>query len=104
MRNAIAALMADLDRLDTTIERLTQDRQRGMTRGALDMLRRAGAPMGLRAITMALMARKDMDVADRALVGRTMEKLRVSLTRQWQNGIVRREKGPGLKMVWSVAA
>lgn len=80
-----------------------QDRQRGMIRGALDILRRAGAPMGLRTVTVALMADKGIDTADAALVNRTMEKLRVSLTRQWQQGIVAREKGPGLTVVWSIA-
>jgi hypothetical protein len=44
-----------------------------------------------------------MDTADRALVNRTMEKLRVSLTRQWRHGVVTREKGPGRTMVWGVA-
>jgi hypothetical protein len=58
--------------------------------------------MGLRALTVALRAEKSMDTADHALVGRTMEKLRVSLTRQWQHGVVRRDKGPGLSVVWSV--
>jgi hypothetical protein len=103
MRNVIAALSADLTRLDTEIERLTQDRRRGMTRGALDILRRAGQPMGIRALTVALMADKGMDAADRALVNRTMEKMRVSLTRQAAAGIVRRERGPGWTMVWSIA-
>jgi hypothetical protein len=59
-----------------------------MTRGALDNLRRAGQPMGLRALTVELMTDKGMDSADGALVNRAMEKLRVSLTRQWQHGIV----------------
>ena len=102
MRNVIATLSADLGRLDAEIERLTQDRRRGMTRGALDILRRAGQPMGLRAVTVALMAGKGMDTADRAAVRREMEKLRVSLTRQAAAGIVRREKGPGWTTVWSV--
>ena len=103
LRNKIAALTTDLDRLDATVERLGQERARGMTRGALDILRRAGRPMGLRAITVALMAEKGMDTADSALVNRTMDKLRVSLTRQWQHGIVRREKGPWQSVGWSVA-
>jgi hypothetical protein len=103
LRNKIAGLMADLDRLDATVERLGQERARGMTRGALDILRRAGQPMGLRAITVALMTDKGMATIDPALVNRTMEKLRVSLTRQWQHGIVTRENGPRLTAVWSVA-
>jgi hypothetical protein len=104
LRNKIGALTVDLDRLDATVERLGQERARGMTRGAVDILRRAGEPMGLRAITVALMTEKGMDTADRALVGRTMEKLRVSLTRQWQHGIVTRELGQGQSVVWVVSA
>lgn len=103
LRTKIAVLMADLDRLDATVERLSQERARGMTRGALDILRRAGQPMGLRALTVALMAEKGMDVVDRAMVNRTMEKLRVSLTRQWQHGIVTRERGPGWSVAWGIA-
>jgi hypothetical protein len=103
LRSRIAALTADLDRLDATVERLGQERARGMTRGALDILRRAGQPMGLRALTIALMAEKGMDVADAALVNRTMEKLRVSLTRQWENGIVRREPGAAATVVWAIS-
>jgi hypothetical protein len=103
LRNKIAALAVDIHRLDATVERLGQERARGMTRGALDILRRAGQPMGLRALTVALMGDKGMDTTDRELVNRTMEKLRVSLTRQWQHGIVTREKGPELAVVWSVS-
>jgi hypothetical protein len=103
LRNKITALAADLDRLDATVERLGQERARGMTRGALDILRRAGQPMGLRALTVTLMADKGMDTADLALVNRTMEKLRVSLTRQWQHGIVGRDKGPGLRALWKIS-
>jgi hypothetical protein len=103
LRNKIAALSTDLARLDATVERLGQERARGMTRGALDILRRAGRPMGLRALTVALMTEKGMETADPALVNRTMEKLRVSLTRQWQHGVVTREKGPGWSVVWNIA-
>lgn len=84
------------------MERLGQERARGMTRGALDILRRSGQPMGLRAITLRLMADKDMATADPAVVNRTMEKLRVSLTRQWQHGILAREVGPGQSILWRV--
>lgn len=102
-RNAVAALAEHVEQIAARLDHLTRDRNRAMTRGALDILRRSGQPMGLRALTVALMADKGLDTADRALVGRTMEKLRVSLTRQAAAGIVRREKGLGLTMVWSVA-
>jgi hypothetical protein len=59
--------------------------------------------MGLRALTVALMAKRGMDVADAALLNRTTEKLRVSLTRQWEHGIVVREMGPRLTVMWTVA-
>jgi hypothetical protein len=73
-----------------------------MTRRALDILRPAAPPTGMRALTVALMAEKGLDTADAALVNWTMEKLRVSMRRQWQYGIVVREKGRKLTMMWSV--
>ena len=103
LRSKIAGLAADLDRLDATIERLTRDRQRAVTRTALEVLRRAGKPMGLRALTLAVMEAKGKDIADSALVNREMEKLRVSVTRQWQHGVLTREKGPGLTVAWGIA-
>jgi hypothetical protein len=104
LRNRIGDLTADLARLDATIERLAQGGAgAGMIRGALDILRRAGQPMGLRAIILTLMAEKGMDTADWSHVNRTKEKLRVSLKRQWQHGVVTREKGPGWSVVWRVA-
>jgi len=81
MRNTIAWLMTDIETLDATIERLGRERQRGLTRDALDILRRPGKPMLLRDVTLALMAKRGMDATDRAGVNRTIERLRVLLTR-----------------------
>jgi hypothetical protein len=103
LRNKIMGLASDLDRLDAIIERLSQDRRRGLTRGALEVLRLSNGPMALRAITLQVMAKRGLDTEDRALVNRLMEQLRVALTRQWQHGIVSREKGPGWTMLWSIA-
>ena len=102
-RNAIASLTAEVDRLDAALLYLTRDRQRAVTRDALAILRRAGAPMGLRALTTALMVERGLDMADGALVLRNMEKLRVSLIRYRHLGIVRRELGPGQAVFWEVA-
>jgi uncharacterized small protein (DUF1192 family) len=102
-RNAIASLTADVDRLDARLQHLTRDRQRGITRDALSILRRAGAPVGIWALTVAVMTEHGQDTADLALVRRNREKLRVCLARQREYGIVRRELGPGRAMVWGVA-
>ena len=102
-RNAIASLTAEVERLDVRLQYLSRDRRRGIARDALAILRRADVPMGLRAMTMALMTERDQDTADGALVLRNMEKLRVSLTRYRQQGVVRRELGSGrAPAMWEV--
>src|ERR1700733_3037771 len=90
-RNAIASLSAEVERLDGRLQYLGRDRQRGVARDALAILRRAGAPMALRALTLTLMIEREQDIADGALVRRNVEKLRVSLTRYRQLGVVRQE-------------
>jgi hypothetical protein len=103
-RNAIASLAAEVARLDARLQYLTRDRQRHVTRDALTILRRAGAPMGIRALTVAVMAEHGQDTTDAGLVHRNMEKLRVSLTHQRRAGVVRRELGSGRSAaMWSVA-
>ena len=72
-------------------------------RDALTILRRAGAPMGIRALTVAVMVEHGRDTTDAALVHRNMEKLRVCLTHQRRAGIVRRELGSGrAPAMWDV--
>lgn len=102
LRNQATALQTDINRLDQMFQYLTRDRNRGVTRDALNALRLANGPMGMRDITLRVMAAQGMDTADGKAVNRLMEKLRVSLTRQWRAGVVRREPGPGWSMVWSV--
>jgi hypothetical protein len=104
IRNAIASLTAEVERIDSRLQYLTHDRQPGVMRDALAILRRAGAPMGIRALTIAVMTERDQDSADGAVVKRNMEKLRVALTNQRRAGVVRRGWGPGRTVVWSVAA
>jgi hypothetical protein len=94
-RNAIASLTAEVERLDGRLQYLSRDRQRGVARDALAILRRAGTPMALRALTVALMAERGLDTADGALVRRNVEKLRVSMARYRQQGVVRQEAGSG---------
>ncbi len=94
-RNAIATLTAEVDRLDARLQYLTRDRQRGVLRDALAILRRAGAPMELRALTVAVMAEHGRDAADAATVRQNMDRLRTNLIRQRQHGIVRQERGTG---------
>ena len=103
MRNALASLTADLERLNGRLQDLTRDRRSTTLRDALSVLRRSPAPMGLRALTITLMAVRGVDMTDGALVNRLMEQLRVSLLRQWRAGIVHREKGSGLTVVWSIS-
>jgi hypothetical protein len=103
-RNAIASLTTEVERLDGHLQYLSRDRQRGVARDALAILRRAGEPMGLRALTVAVMTERDQETADAALVLRNMEKLRVSMTRYRQQGVVWRELGCGrMPAMWEVA-
>jgi uncharacterized small protein (DUF1192 family) len=102
-RNAIAALTAEVDRLDARLQYLTRDRQRAVTRDALSILRRAGAPMATRALTVAVMTEHGQDTTDLALVQMNKEKLRVCLLRQRENGVVTRAPGLGRTVVWGVA-
>lgn len=103
MRNAIASLTADLERLNGRLQDLTRDRRSTTLRDALSILRRSQAPIGLRALSIALMTERGLDATDGASVARLMEQLRISLLRQWRAGVVRRENGPGMTMVWSIA-
>ena len=60
--------------------------------------------MGLCALTVAVMAEHGRDTTDAELVVRNMDKLRVSLIRQRQHGIVRQEVGRGrAPAMWTVA-
>jgi hypothetical protein len=103
-RNAIATLTAEVERLDGRLQYLSRDRQRGVARDALAILRRAGAPMALRALTVALMTERGLDTADGPLVRRNVEKLRVSLTRYRQQGVVRQNSGSGrVPAMWSIS-
>lgn len=102
LRTALQGLLADVDRIDDLFQQLTMERHRHVTRAALNILRTANGPMGIRELTTRVMADRDMDQTNPKLVRQMMEKLRVSLTRQAAAGIVRREKGPGWTMVWSV--
>jgi hypothetical protein len=103
-RNAIATLTAEVDRLDARLQYLTRDRQRGVLRDALAILRRAGAPMTLRALTVAVMDAHGRDTPDAATVRQNADKLRVTLIRQREHGIVRQERGTGrTPAMWSVA-
>ena len=103
MRNAVAGLTADLGQLDAKLAYLSRDRRRGITRDALGILRRTGQPMLLGDIVAALMVERGIDAADRALAGQLKEQIRVALTRQWQAGIVRWERGLGWAKKWAVA-
>jgi hypothetical protein len=103
LRNRMATMAADLERLDATVERLGHERRRAITRDALAIIRRAGKPIGLRAIVTALVVERGMDGEDRALLARLMEQVRVALTRQWQHGIVTRKPGPGVSVVWGIS-
>ena len=47
------------------------------------------------------MAVEGMDTADRKMVNRIVEQIRVALTRRLQAGVVRREQGPG-RVVWPI--
>jgi hypothetical protein len=102
-RNAIAAITAEVDRLDARLQYLTRDRRRSVTRDALSILRRAGAPMATRALTVAVMTEHHQDTTDGALVRLNRERLRICLLRHRANGIVTSAPGVGRTVVWAVA-
>ena len=103
MRNRIAQLSADLEQMDAAIERIGKQRNRGLTRDSLAILRRNREPMLLRDMTVILMTERGMDTADRALVTQMLERLRGLMLRQRAYGVVRREQGEGWAALWSVA-
>lgn len=103
LRTAIRALLADVERIDDLFQQLTRERHRHVTRDALNILRTANGPMGLRELTERLMSDQGLDPSDAKETRKMMEKLRVVLTRYAASGILRREPGPGWTMVWSVA-
>lgn len=74
-----------------------------LVRTALDVLRQAKAPMTVREVTMAVMSRTGRDAADKKLIGKMIERVRVALLRQGKAGVVRSEQGPGQFVLWEVA-
>ena len=102
MRNRIAQLSADVEQMDAAIERIGKQRNRGLTRDALAILRRNRAPMLLRDVTVTLMTERGMDPADKALVTQMLERLRGLMLRQRAYGVVQREQGEGWAALWSV--
>lgn len=104
LRTAARTLAAEIERVDGLLQHFMRPRRFGVTREALNVLRLANGPMDIRTITERMMARLGMDATDGKRVEKMREQLRPSLTRYAAAGILRREKGPGLAVLWSVAA
>jgi hypothetical protein len=105
----LARLRADLATLDAAIEAsgrpirhytppLHRAPRGGIAKAVLDTLRLAGRPMATAEIAEAMPGGWIERIGRRALA----ERVRVALMRQAGNGTVRREKGPGRRVVWGV--
>lgn len=110
MEKALLRLRVDLAKLDSAIEasggtvRAYTPAQHPAPRGAvakavLGLLRQAQRPMTAAQLADALAGEGwASKIERRALV----ERIRVALVRQWANGTLRREKGPGQRAVWTI--
>jgi hypothetical protein len=105
LRTAVLAMSAELDALEDELSRLVRIRHRGLTRDALTLLRRAGEPMPIRALTLRLMEAREMDTTDARLTRTIVERVRLLLHRQERAGVVRKGRGkePEGRVVWSIA-
>ena len=69
----------------------------------LGVLREVTEPMPTPAIAARLMAERDQDARDRALVRNLTKRVGMALCHQEQRGVVRSQAGAGRVMLWSVA-
>lgn len=73
-----------------------------MIRGVLTVLRESKEPIGSMEITLRLMKRRAMNVADKGLV-RTVSKRVVACVRHGrQKGLLRSTKTPGQQLLWEI--
>ena len=105
LRNMVATISDRLEALELDMKALAQPRHHGLTRDALTILRRAGEPMPLRALTLRLMEARGLDATDTRLTRRMTERMRGLLRRQVAAGVVRKDGGkePEERLVWSIA-
>jgi hypothetical protein len=101
----VLSISAELDALEDELSRLVRIRHRGLIRDALTLLRRAGEPMPIRALTLRLMEAREMDTTDARLTRTIIERVRLLLHRQERAGVVRKGRGtkPAGRVVWSIA-
>jgi len=74
-----------------------------LLRTALTVLREASRPMETREIAIAVLTRNGRPVTDRKLMADTMARMRATLLRQRNAGVVRSVQGLGAALVWEVA-
>ena len=107
-------LLSDIQHVDGAIRtydpeyrpqkvRLSRAKHVALSRLALGILRQAPAPMTLRDITLRIMALQDENREDAKLVRYRIEKVRVALLRQRNNGTLRSVEGPRQLVLWEVA-
>ena len=74
-----------------------------MARLMLSILQQAREPMTTRDLAVELLVTRALDKDDRNLLGLMVKRVRVSLQRQRDNGLVRLLPGPGIMLLWEVA-
>lgn len=106
-------LLADIEHIDGAIRtynaayrprkvEISRGKRVELARGALGILREATAPMTLRELAAAILARAGHDPRDSKLVASRMNRLRTALNRQRANGAVRSLTGDGQLLLWEV--
>ena len=106
-------LLADIDHIDGALRvydpayrpsrvGISRAKRTDLARTGLDVLRQAAAPMSLREVTLAIMARHGKESPDSRAVEAQMNKVRSALLGQMKNGTVRRSQGPGQFVLWEV--
>ena len=75
-----------------------------ISRAVLDTLRRAGEPMGAKAVALAIMTERGLDQQDRALVRSMAKRVDMALRYQRTNGMVEEAIGGGAGVNWRLSA
>lgn len=71
-----------------------------ISRAVLDTLRRAGEPMGAKAVALAIMTERGLDQTDRAMVRSMAKRVDMALRYQRTNGMVEEAVCEGVEVAW----
>jgi len=105
-------LMSNIEHLDGAIRLydqaykprkvvLRRGQRVGISRTALEVLRDAKAPKGLRELRLAVLTKLGRGTGPKA-VSKVMERVRTALLRQQKAEAVQSTEGPGLAWLWEV--